>query len=252
MMMVVTVRRVPRSLVLAVLLPSLVMLAGCPSVPHPVSYAPVEPGYVARPVARGRLYTIQSGDTLYSVARRHGADWREIVEANPPLDPRDLQPGTVIVIPNGREPDTTSAPTVIPRNPGHSGPIPAERTYIWPVKGKILCRFGRSASWRMWVKNNGLDIRTRPGQVVRAAKSGHVSTFEALPGFGKVVTLEHTDGSLTFYGHNARILVTHGRWVKQGEPIAITGSSGGLSSGTELHFRILRGVKFVDPLRYLP
>ena len=71
-----------------------------------------------------------------------------------------------------------------------------------------------------------------------------------MEGYGKVVVLEHQDGTITFYGHNDRILARHGTWVKQGDPITIAGSSG-LSRGTELHFRVMRNEQFVDPMTFL-
>jgi len=101
------------------------------------------------------------------------------------------------------------------------------------------------------VPNQGIDIRGREGQTVLAAKSGRVNTFDAMPGFGKVVILEHTDRTLTCYGHNDLILVSHGRWVKQGEPIAHVGSSGELVSGIMLHFRIMKNNAWVNPTLYL-
>ncbi|MGE5485028.1 MAG: LysM peptidoglycan-binding domain-containing protein [Ignavibacteriales bacterium] len=44
-------------------------------------------------------YTIQQGDTFHSLARRFGTTVREIRQANPGVDPRNLQPGQTICIP---------------------------------------------------------------------------------------------------------------------------------------------------------
>ena len=224
------------------------LLTGCP----PAQPRPDSPILVA-PTAKGTRYTIKKGDTRYSIGRKHGVDWRLIVRANPFLrDLYNLKPGQVIVIPG----DNAVKPPPVPKKhvadtPGHRGPIPAEKTFAWPLKGTVLSHFGRQVPWRYNDSNNGLDIRATPGQIVRAAKSGKVYTFQTVPGFGKVVELSHQDGALTFYGHLDRILVEHGTWVKQGERIGMAGSSG-LSSGTELHFRILRNEKWVDPLPLLP
>ncbi|HAV62882.1 MAG TPA: hypothetical protein DCY13_11020 [Verrucomicrobiales bacterium] len=52
------------------------------------------------PAARGYVtYQFQKNDTLYSLGRRHGVDWKEIQAANPDLDARSIQPGTIIRIP---------------------------------------------------------------------------------------------------------------------------------------------------------
>jgi murein DD-endopeptidase MepM/ murein hydrolase activator NlpD len=186
-------------------------------------------------------------------------DWHTILDANPGLDPLDLQPGQVILIP--REPALVKVspdrqPRVVqperpPRNPGYPGPLAAERTFAWPLRGTIIVRFGRTVSWRMGERNQGVDIRAKPGQVVSAAKSGRVSTFTDFPGYGRVIVLEHRDGTVTFYGHLDELLIDHGRWAKQGERIATAGSTG-RSSGTELHFRVMRGSTLIDPVKHLP
>ena len=90
----------------------------------------------------------------------------------------------------------------------------------------------------------------RPGEEIRAAKSGRVTVAQSVPGFGKVVVLEHGNGTETFYGHNDRILVAHGAVVRQGDAIALGGSSGRVRE-PQLHFRILVQHRPVDPLRYL-
>ena len=215
----------------------------------------IEPPLVLPSWGSGIRYTIQEGDTLFAIAQKYGVDPRDILEANPSIvDPEHLMAGSVIFIPGGTAPEPPLPPEpaeTVARNPGHPGPLPAEREFVWPLKGAILCRFGKPVPWRMRQQSWGLDVRAAPGQIVAAAKSGRVNTFDTVPGFGKVVILEHLDGTTTFYGHLHRILVTHGTWVKQSERIATAGSSG-LSSGVELHFRIMRNSEYVDPLLLLP
>jgi murein DD-endopeptidase MepM/ murein hydrolase activator NlpD len=128
-------------------------------------------------------------------------------------------------------------------NPGHDAPIFAERSYVWPVRGEIVTRFMQSGS--------GVDIRAAAGQTVVAAKSGRVNVFEKAPEYGKVIVIEQEDGSATYYGRLGEILVAHGAWVKQGEPIATVAPFSG-ARGAELQFRVMENDQFVDPLRVLP
>ena len=78
-----------------------------------------------------------------------------------------------------------------------------------------------------------------------------MNTFEEVPGYGRTVLLEHRDGTNTFYGNLDEVLVPHGRWIKQGETLAAAGSSA-KSNGTQLHFRVLRGEEFINPMSVLP
>ncbi len=58
---------------------------------------------MAEPAAP-RTYTVQKGDTLWSIAQRFlgdGKRWREIIDANPGMDPvpANLKVGQVITLP---------------------------------------------------------------------------------------------------------------------------------------------------------
>jgi hypothetical protein len=44
-------------------------------------------------------YTIQPGDTLWSLANEYGLTVDEIIDANPEIDPDNLMVGQVIIIP---------------------------------------------------------------------------------------------------------------------------------------------------------
>ncbi|MHC1790845.1 LysM peptidoglycan-binding domain-containing protein [Solidesulfovibrio sp.] len=60
--------------------------------PNPV------PAASAQPAGPGR-YVIQSGDTLYSIAKRHGISEKRLMEANAIVDPRKIAAGKTLTIP---------------------------------------------------------------------------------------------------------------------------------------------------------
>lgn len=66
-----------------------------------------------------------------------------------------------------------------------------------------------------------------------------------------MVILRHPNDFHTIYSHNHKNLVKKGRRVRQGEPIALVGSTG-RASGAHLHFEIRNGTEPKDPLFYLP
>ncbi|MBC7323985.1 MAG: LysM peptidoglycan-binding domain-containing protein, partial [Moorella sp. (in: Bacteria)] len=47
----------------------------------------------------GHPYTIQPGDTMWEIARRHGIPLETLIQANPHLNPDEIYPGQVISIP---------------------------------------------------------------------------------------------------------------------------------------------------------
>ena len=69
-------------------------------------------------------------------------------------------------------------------------------------------------------------------------------------GYGNNVVISHADGRLTRYAHNSKLLVKAGQHVEQGEPIALSGSTG-RSTGPHVHFEIYINGSAVDPLKYI-
>jgi peptidoglycan endopeptidase LytF len=58
--------------------------------------APIPP---LPPCPNGFYYTIRPGDTLFTIAQRFNVPVQEIINANPGIDPNNLQIGQVICIP---------------------------------------------------------------------------------------------------------------------------------------------------------
>jgi len=116
--------------------------------------------------------------------------------------------------------------------------------WIWPAKGPLLSEFNDP-------KNKGIDIAGKMGDPVLASGSGTVIYVgQGLRGLGNLVVVKHTEGLISVYAHNSKILVANNQPVKRGEQIAEMGNSD--SEKVELHFEIRRQGAPVDPLKYLP
>jgi len=86
---------------------------------------------------------------------------------------------------------------------------------------------------------------------VIAAEGGMVVyAGNEIRGFGNLVLIKHSNGWMTAYAHNDRLLVTRGQEVKRGQIIAKAGSTGSVST-PQLHFELRRGSRPVDPIRYM-
>jgi murein DD-endopeptidase MepM/ murein hydrolase activator NlpD len=128
---------------------------------------------------------------------------------------------------------------------------PAKRSsgkFLWPVRGRLLVGFGpREGGFH----NDGINIAAPQGTPVRAAENGViVYAGNQLQGFGNMVLIKHSDGWMTAYAHNSRLMVRRGDTVRRGQIISRVGSSGNVSR-SQLHFELRRGDQAVDPRRYL-
>ena len=101
--------------------------------------------------------------------------------------------------------------------------------------------------------HKGIDIAAPIGTPIIAAASGEVIfSGWSRGGYGNLVKLKHRDGSVTFYAHNNRLLVSKGQKVRQGQLIAEMGSTG-RSTGPHLHFEIRpNGSNAINPIARLP
>ncbi len=98
--------------------------------------------------------------------------------------------------------------------------------------------------------HNGVDIAAPGGTPIRAARKGIVFFSGWRDGLGYTVAIQHDDGFMTLYSHCSRLHVKSGQWVEQNEKIALVGSTG-RSTGSHLHYTIMRHGKTLNPLKFL-
>lgn len=98
--------------------------------------------------------------------------------------------------------------------------------------------------------HKGVDIGADEGDRIRAAYDGTVSEVSEDSRSGKYIFLAHENGVETFYCHCSEILLKEGDTVRQGETIALVGSTG-YSTGPHLHFEVRVNGTSVDPLPLL-
>jgi len=98
--------------------------------------------------------------------------------------------------------------------------------------------------------HNGVDIATRTGTAIKTVRKGIVFFAGWRDGFGYTVIIQHEDGYATFYAHCSKLFVKQGQWVNQGDQIAVVGSTG-RSTGSHLHFTVVRHGKLLNPFKYL-
>ncbi len=216
------------------LLPLLFLLAA-PSTPA----ALVEGDFIpcAAP-SSSSVYTVQPGDTLYAIARRHGLSCGLLLALNPDLSARHLPIGAKVALPAPSARRLTA--TTVSR--GNS-----LRIYAWPLAGIITSPFGQRGNGI----HHGIDIAGNTGDPVQAAAAGTVSKAARHDIYGNFILIDHLNGQQTLYAHLSRIDVQPGDRIFQGQTIGAVGTTGN-STGPHLHFEIRENQIAIDPLPYLP
>ncbi len=140
---------------------------------------------------------------------------------------------------------------------------PVDGGFIWPLDEYVTYRISSHFSTRTnpitgvgTEFHSGLDVACAKGSPILAAAGGVVTKSAWYGGYGNCVIIYHGQnnqgvGVTTLYGHASELICKEGQTVKQGDIIALVGTTG-RSTGNHLHFSVLLGGEYVDPDDYLP
>jgi murein DD-endopeptidase MepM/ murein hydrolase activator NlpD len=120
---------------------------------------------------------------------------------------------------------------------------------LQPVAGRLTSGFGERFHPILGYErfHAGVDLGAAWGSPIVAAADGQVVSAGWRGGYGQAVSIAHSGGLETLYGHMSRIAVHSGELVHRGELIGYVGSTG-LSTGPHLHFEVTRNGRPVNPL----
>jgi len=96
--------------------------------------------------------------------------------------------------------------------------------------------------------HRGIDLRAK-NEPVFSFFAGKVSGVGFNQVLGKFIRIDHS-GLESIYGHLSEILVRKGQAVCSGELIAVSGSTGRVT-GEHLHFSLLAGGVYIDPVNFI-
>ncbi|BBH46984.1 peptidoglycan DD-metalloendopeptidase family protein [Pseudomonas sp. KU43P] len=208
------------------------------------SSQPPSTGVSANKVVSG-VYKVKRGDTLYSIATRHGWDFKALARYNNISPPYAVNVGQSIRF----GPGTATAKTTS-SSASRTATVPATKVTLrgwdWPIKNAVV--IGRYAPADKLSK--GIRIAASPGQPVFASLGGKVAFATNIRGYGNLIILQHGTAHASVYGHNSKLLVKEGQTVSKGQKIAEAGDLD--TDRTQLYFEIRQNGKPVDPLGVLP
>ena len=97
--------------------------------------------------------------------------------------------------------------------------------------------------------HTGLDLAADEGTPFACFADGTVGVVGESTVLGKYLTVRHADGYETLYAHCSKITVSSGQSVLRGDTLGAVGATGN-ATGAHLHFELLSGSKYLDPIAY--
>lgn len=177
----------------------------------------------------GIIYVVKSGDTLSEISKVYKSKASDIVSFNDLSNEGDIFIGDILVVPNGL------MPVKSPIAP-YQAPL-ASSFFIFPTEGRI------TQGLHFY---NAVDTANKCGTPIYAAAPGQIQKVKYGYNFGggNYITILHSNGVVTYYGHLMTIFVKPGDRVDVGERIALMGGAPGMagagkSTGCHLHFQVV-------------
>jgi murein DD-endopeptidase MepM/ murein hydrolase activator NlpD len=234
------------------------------------------------------IHVIESGESLYTIARRYNVTAQAIVQANGMGSPDKIFVGQKVIIPGLKAapkpagtqvasiapmdapkpsknamalapvPEKTAAikdPTLVDPERSTTEPVPAKAPIIEPVmSGADKFRWpisGKVIADFIASKGTGINIEAPEGASVRAAENGQVIYVgSGVEGYGNLILIRHANGYVSAYAHLKSVAVNKGDNVTRGDNIGAAGMTGSVSR-PQLHFELRKGATPVDPVPLL-
>ncbi len=214
-------------------------------------------------IPKKRIHVVGKGETLYSISRFYRSDLFFIAKFNNLnnvdriyVNQKLVIPGHVVakdknkIVKNKKNyfVKKNNKKLDLSKNISSKKTQNYKQNFIWPVKGKVLLKYGSNTPGFF---NDGINIGSKSGDKVLASNDGEVVySGNEIPGYGNLILIKHSKNWITAYAHLKKIYKRKGSVVKKGELIGSVGNSGNVKS-PQLHFEIRRGKDAVDPLKYL-
>ena len=115
-----------------------------------------------------------------------------------------------------------------------------------PVAGAVVGGFGvhKDATLGVQVTRRGVELRSRPGEPVRAIAAGRVRYVGEVPGLGRGVVVDHGDGYVSILAHLGALRCAVGDEVGDGDVVAE-------AAGSSVYVELAQAGTPMDPTHWL-
>lgn len=117
--------------------------------------------------------------------------------------------------------------------------------FFIPLKGVITNGFNPLQN------HYGVDIVAKQNEAIKSVLDGTVILSNWTLETGYTIVVQHQQNIVSVYKHNSALLKKEGEFVKAGDPIAIIGQTGELTTGPHLHFELWSDGNPVNPKDYI-
>lgn len=128
---------------------------------------------------------------------------------------------------------------------------------IMPIEGSVLKDYSDtalqySATYDDMRLHTGVDIEAEAGTTVLAAADGTVTATDESASLGKTVTIDHGDGIIIKYCGLENVVVSTGKTIKMGDPIAVVGSiPAECADKSHLHIEATKNGEIISPMEII-
>lgn len=247
------------------LMMSFLALSACVSLPTVTSKTPK---LVVNGDGIPSHYQVKKGDTISSIAKRYGLNWREVANLNHLDDKYTIRQGQWLTLWQSTDiaPKKVTTPVTQPlimQNPAVvvpdplptpdptpvSTPIPVSVPMVKlfppvPTTSTIVRQFGVTNDSN--VQSQGVWFRGQDNEPVVAVADGRVIFVDESSANGIFINIRHADGLVSEYRFVKQLQVEPNQAVKAGQPIASTRKANSGSVITE--FRLSKHGVYIDPM----
>ena len=117
--------------------------------------------------------------------------------------------------------------------------------FFTPIKGMVVNGFNPAKG------HYGIDIAANQNDAVKATLDGTVIFTGWTLETGYIISIQHSNNIISVYKHNSTLLKKTGDYVKAGNPIAIVGNTGELTTGPHLHFELWHNGTAANPKEFM-